>query len=67
MKDLKKEIEIIAAFFSDIWKKDIKFYLFFFKLILGKVRVDEFTRPRQKIDVRYEFGFKVILNSLLYK
>ena len=44
-----------------------KFPTAFLKLILGKVGVDGFTIPRQKIDARYEFGFKVILNSLLYK
>ena len=66
MKDLKKQIEIIAAF-SVTFETTYKFRTVFFKLILGKVRVDEFTRPPQKIDARYEFGFKVILNSLLYK
>ena len=32
------------------------------RLIFGKVGVDRFTRPQQKIDVRYKFDFKVVLN-----
>ena len=35
MKDLKKQIEIIAAFFSDIWN-NIQIFNSFFKIGIGK-------------------------------
>ena len=36
-------------------------------LIMKKVGVDGFTEPRREIDIRYEFGLKVILKDLGYK
>ena len=34
------------------------------RLKLGKLRVDGFTEPRREFDIRYKFGFKVILKGL---
>ena len=50
-------------FFSVIFETTYKFPTVFLRLVLGKVRVDGFTRPQQKIDVRY--GFKVILKFIV--
>lgn len=36
-------------------------------VIMRKVGVDGFTEPRREIDIRYEFGLKVILKDLGYK
>ena len=36
-------------------------------MTLPKVEVDIFTGPRQEIDIRYEFDFKVILKGLRCK
>ena len=44
-----------------------KLLMVFVRLILGKVGVDGFTGPRREIDMRYEFGFKVIWKDLGYK
>ena len=41
-----------------------KFAIACVRLMLGKVRLDWFTGPRRKTDVRYRFGFKVILKNL---
>ena len=51
--------------FSVTFETAYKFPTDFLKLILGKVRADGFTRPQQKIDIRYEFGFKVILKFIV--
>ena len=37
----------------------------FCKVDLGKVRVDGLSGSRQKIDIRHEFDFKLILKDLL--
>ena len=37
------------------------------RLILRKIWVDGFTGPQRKVEVRYEFGLKVVLKSLGYK
>ena len=39
----------------------------FVRMILGKVEVDRFTGPRREIDIRYEFGLKIILKDLRCK
>ena len=49
--------------FSVIFETTSKFLFAFVRLILARVGVDGFTGPRQEIDVRYEFGLKVILKS----
>ena len=36
----------------------------FIRLILGKVGVDGFTRPRWKSDITYEFHLKVVFFSV---
>ena len=36
-------------------------------VIMRKVGVDGLTEPRREIDIRYEFGLKVILKDLGYK
>ena len=41
-----------------------KFVIIFVRLILGKFGFDGFAGFQQKIDVRYEFGLKVILKDL---
>ena len=53
--------------FSVIFKITSKYLIGFVRLILGKVGVDGFTGPRREIDMRYEFGFKVIWKDLGYK
>ena len=50
-----------------IFQTASKFLIVFVTLILGRVGVDAFTRPRRKIDVRYKFGFKAVLKDLLRK
>ena len=53
-----------CSHFSVIFEITNKFIILFVRLILGKVRVDRFTGPRWKIDIRYEFGLQIILNDL---
>ena len=36
----------------------------FVRFLLGKVGVDRVTRPRREVDIRYEFGLKIILKDL---
>ena len=52
------ETEIIAAILSVTFEPGFKFLIVFLRLILGKVRVDGFTRPRRENDIRYEFELK---------
>ena len=59
-----EEIEIIPVFFSD-FQRTSTFAIILVRLVL--VRADGFTGPRRKIDIRYEFGFKVTLTNLVYK
>ena len=66
LKDLKMQIEIISPFFSAIWK-NVKIFNCFFKINVDKSEGWWVYQSTTKIDVRYEFGFKVILNSLLCK
>ena len=66
MKYFNKQIEIITAF-SVIFQKTYKFLTVFVRLILGKVNIDKFTGSRQKVDFRYQFGFKVNFKGLLCK
>ena len=47
MKQLKEQIKIIAAFVSD-FPKIYKFLTAFVRMILRKIRIDGFTRWRQK-------------------
>ena len=49
---------------SVIFEAASKFLTVLVRLILGKVGVDRFIRPQQKIDNRYEFGFNIILKDL---
>ena len=53
--------------FSVIFEIKSKFVIALVRLILPKVVVDGFTGLGQKIDVRYEFDFKVVLKGLLCK
>ena len=53
--------------FLVIFERTSKFVIVFVRLISGKVGVDGFTRARQEIDVRYEFGMKVIVKGLALK
>ena len=41
-----------------------KSLIVFVRLILGKVRVDEFTGLRWESDIRYEFDLKKVLKGL---
>ena len=41
-----------------------KFVIVFVRLILQKVWVDGFTRPRGESEIRYECGLKVVLKGL---
>ena len=41
-----------------------KFVIVFVRLTLRKVWVDRFTLPQREIDIRYIFGFKVLLKYL---
>ena len=61
-----EEIEIIPVFFSD-FQRTSTFAIILVRLVSGQVRADGFTGPRRKIDIRYEFGFKVTLTNLVYK
>ena len=61
-----EEIEIIPVFSSD-FQRTSTFAIILVRLVLGQVRADGFTGPRRKIDIRYEFGFKVTLTNLVYK
>ena len=58
------ETEIIAAILSVTFEPGFKFLIVFLRLILGKVRVDGFTRPRWENDIRYEFELKELLKGL---
>ena len=53
-----------CSHFSVIFEVTSKCLIVFVRLMLGKVKVDGFTGPRRKIDMRYEFGLKVILKGL---
>ena len=66
MKYVSEQIEIIATF-SVILQTTGKFVFFFLRMILGKVGINGFSASLRKIDVRYEFGFKVILKGLSCK
>ena len=46
-----------------IFETASKFIIVFVRLILGKVLRDGFTGPRREIDIRYQFGLKVILKG----
>ena len=50
-----------------IFQTTSKLIIVFARLILGKVVVDGFTAPQQKIYGRYEFNLKVILKGLRRK
>ena len=50
--------------FSAIFETTSKVVIVFVRLTLGKVEFDWFTRPKQKTDVKYEFGSNVLLNCL---
>ena len=67
IKGIKLEIEAIAAIVSVAFKTTSKCLTVFVKLVLGKVEVDWFTRPRREIDIRHEFGLKIILKDLSCK
>ena len=56
-----------CSHFSVIFEITCKFLIVFIRIILGKVAVDRYTRPQWEIDIRYEFGIKVILKSLGWK
>ena len=45
-------------------KQQVNFQLFFVRLILGKSGIDGVTGPRREIDIRYEFGLKLVLKGL---
>ena len=62
MTNLWEQIEDIAAFFSD-YPNNMEISNCFSKLILRRVTIDGFPEPRQKIDVRCEFGFKTFLKG----
>ena len=64
IKGIKLEIETIAAIISVAFKTTSNCLTVFVKLVLGKVEVDRFTGPRREIDIRYEFGLKIILKGL---
>ena len=53
-----------CSHFSVIFEITSKFLTDFVRLILGKVGMDGFMEPRREIDIRYEFGLKVILKGL---
>ena len=36
----------------------------FVRFLLGKVGVNRVIRPRREVDIRYEFGLKIILKDL---
>ena len=36
----------------------------FVRFLLGKVGLDRVIRPRREVDIRYEFGLKIILKDL---
>ena len=57
----------LCTHFSLIFLTTRKFAIACVRLILRKVWVDGFTGPQRKVDVRYEFGLKVVLKSLGYK
>ena len=47
-----------------IFEAASKFVIVIVRIILGKVGIDRFTGKPRNIDDRYEFGLKMILNSL---
>ena len=53
-----------SSHFSVTTETAVRFLIFFVRLILGKVGVDAFTRPRRESDIRYEFELKVLLKDL---
>ena len=53
-----------CSHFSVTYETTSKFLIVFVRLILRKVVVDGFSRPRQEIDIRYGFDLKVILKDL---
>ena len=44
-----------------------KFVIVFIRLILEKVRIDGFSEPRRKIDIRFQYDLKIVLKDLGYK
>ena len=44
-----------------------KFVIVFIRLILEKVRIDGFSEPRLKIDIRFQYDLKIVLKDLGYK
>lgn len=65
-KSIRVEIEMFQPIFGD-FQTTSKFVINFVRLILGKVRIDRFTRPWQEMDIRYGFGLEVILKGLGFK
>ena len=66
---MRLEIDIITVIFLAVIISfsnliPSKFAIVFIRLILAKVWVDEFTRPQREIDIRHEFGLKVLLKEL---
>ena len=53
-----------CGLFQWLSKQKVNLSFFFIRLIFRKVWFDGFTEPRRETDVRYEFGFKVILKGL---
>ena len=57
------QIEILQSFLIN-FQVASKFVIVSVKLILPKIGVDRFIGPQHKPDIRYEFGFRLILKSL---
>ena len=53
--------------FSVTFERTGKFEIVFVRLILGKVRIDGITGPRQESGIRDEFDLKVVLKGLVCK
>ena len=53
--------------FSVTFERTGKFLIVFVRLILGKVGVDGFTRPRRKSGIRDEFNLKIVIKGLWCK
>ena len=49
--------------FSVIFETASNFVIDFLRLVLGKMGVDRFTRPRWKIGIRYEFDLTAVLKG----
>ena len=56
-----------CSHFSVTFETTGKFLIIFVRLIFDKKRVDGVTGPRWEIDIRYDFGLKIILKDLGWK